>query len=614
MGEGHGAEHFGLGQFIGLGLHHHDGVLGARDNQVEPLLGVVAQVVHVVDGRVQDVLAILEAHAAARDRPHEGRARDRQRGGGRDHRDDVGIVDEVVAEHRAHHQHFVLEARHEQRADRPVDQARGQRLFLGRARLALEEAAGHLAGRVVFFLVVNRQGEEVLPRLRFLGEGHVRHDGGFTQRRDDRSIGLTGHTPRFQCERLFAPLHFFLRDIEHISFPVGQRSRPLSGLPVSMAAPLPPTPVLCTTPGSKRHVSDARGIPQFSRFGKRACARTTGRDPVSRQRTEGGPDMSSPDARKMPEPTASTGRPPGSAKTFPARRSFGCTTFRQPTSPSLRPRRAAISPPVATSGDRRRLLPAATAWLRSSPICARRSSTGSGFVSCAACRSRACRRKWPPRSSAGSGRIWAARGRRTQPGTSSAMCAIRAPTQTIPTRASTRRRRARPFTPTAPTPWVFLCLREAMEGGDSLLVSVETIYNRMRAARPDLPGASVRSDRDGPAGRGARGHETLHGDPAAQLARGHLTVFYQRQYIDSAQRFSDALRLTPEHIAALDLFDSSRMTPTLHLKMRLTRATCSSSTTTGSFMTGPVSATGPTRRSGGTCCACGCPARRPAPA
>jgi hypothetical protein len=31
-----------------------------------------------------------------------------------------------------------------------------------------------------------------------------------------------------------------------------------------------------------------------------------------------------------------------------------------------------------------------------------------------------------------------------------------------------------------------LCLREAMEGGDSLLVSVETIYNRMRAARPDL--------------------------------------------------------------------------------------------------------------------------------
>jgi hypothetical protein len=37
-------------------------------------------------------------------------------------------------------------------------------------------------------------------------------------------------------------------------------------------------------------------------------------------------------------------------------------------------------------------------------------------------------------------------------------------------------------------------------------------------------------------------------------------VFYQRQYIDSAQRFSDAMRLTPEHVAALDMFDSWPMT------------------------------------------------------
>jgi hypothetical protein len=43
--------------------------------------------------------------------------------------------------------------------------------------------------------------------------------------------------------------------------------------------------------------------------------------------------------------------------------------------------------------------------------------------------------------------------------------------------------------------------------------------------------------------------------------QGHLTVFYQRQYIDSAQRFSDAMRLTPDHVAALDMFDGSRMTP-----------------------------------------------------
>jgi hypothetical protein len=45
-----------------------------------------------------------------------------------------------------------------------------------------------------------------------------------------------------------------------------------------------------------------------------------------------------------------------------------------------------------------------------------------------------------------------------------------------------------------------LCLREAMEGGDSLLVSVETIYNRMRAERPDLLAlSSIRSRRTGAA-------------------------------------------------------------------------------------------------------------------
>jgi hypothetical protein len=45
---------------------------------------------------------------------------------------------------------LVLVAIGEQRADRPVDQARGQRLELGRAAFALEEAAGDLAGGEVF--------------------------------------------------------------------------------------------------------------------------------------------------------------------------------------------------------------------------------------------------------------------------------------------------------------------------------------------------------------------------------------------------------------------------------------------------------------------------------
>ena len=50
---------------------------------------------------------------------------------------------------------------------------------------------------------------------------------------------------------------------------------------------------------------------------------------------------------------------------------------------------------------------------------------------------------------------------------------------------------------------------------------------------------------------------------------GALTVFYQRQYVDSAQRFDAAPRLTPADVEALDAFDALAEDPALHLRMRL---------------------------------------------
>ena len=44
---------------------------------------------------------------------------------------------------------------------------------------------------------------------------------------------------------------------------------------------------------------------------------------------------------------------------------------------------------------------------------------------------------------------------------------------------------------------------------------------------------------------------------------------YQRQYIDSAQRFADAMRLTPNHVNALNLFDELSNEPELKLSMML---------------------------------------------
>lgn len=114
-----------------------------------------------------------------------------------------------------------------------------------------------------------------------------------------------------------------------------------------------------------------------------------------------------------------------------------------------------------------------------------------------------------------------------------------------------------------------LCLREARSGGRSLLVSAETLYNRMREMRPDLLVLlfdPIATDRRGEVPEGALPWLTI---PPLSWHEGRLTVFYQRQYIDSAQRFDGAMRLTPAHIEALDLFDALANDPALHFGMQL---------------------------------------------
>lgn len=114
-----------------------------------------------------------------------------------------------------------------------------------------------------------------------------------------------------------------------------------------------------------------------------------------------------------------------------------------------------------------------------------------------------------------------------------------------------------------------LCIREAMEGGRSLLVSAETIYNRMRAERPDLVTLlldPIATDRRGEIPDGARPYMEI---PPLSWHDGRLTVFYQRQYIDSAQRFEGALPLTGAHVEALDMFDRLANDPELHFGMQL---------------------------------------------
>ena len=115
-----------------------------------------------------------------------------------------------------------------------------------------------------------------------------------------------------------------------------------------------------------------------------------------------------------------------------------------------------------------------------------------------------------------------------------------------------------------------LCLKEAKEGGDSLLVSAETIFNKMAEQRPDLLALlfdPIATDRRGEIPVGMKPFMTI---PPLNWYGGKLTVFYQRQYIDAATRFEEAMRLSEAHIEALNLFDDLCDDPDLHIKMRLT--------------------------------------------
>ncbi len=114
-----------------------------------------------------------------------------------------------------------------------------------------------------------------------------------------------------------------------------------------------------------------------------------------------------------------------------------------------------------------------------------------------------------------------------------------------------------------------LCLNEAREGGDSLLVSAVSMYNVFRRERPDLLAYlfdEIATDRRGEVPPGEKPYFTI---PVFTWNAGCLTVMYQRQYIDSAQRFPDAPRLTPGHVEALDMFDRLANDAQLNFSMRL---------------------------------------------
>jgi hypothetical protein len=196
----HAAQHDLFAELQRFGFDHQHGGFGAGHDEVHLriLAGRLA--------RVQHVLAIDVAHARSTDRAAERNAGNRQRGAHADHGGDVGVDFGVERQRVDDHVHFVQEAFGEQRADRPVDQAAGQRLVLAGLGFALEEAAGDLARGIGLLDVVDGQREEVLAGLGRLGGDHGRKDHGAVDVDHHGATGLAGDLARFHDDGLVAPL------------------------------------------------------------------------------------------------------------------------------------------------------------------------------------------------------------------------------------------------------------------------------------------------------------------------------------------------------------------------------------------------------------------------
>ena len=180
VGDVERVEDLGLGDLVGAGLDHQDGLVGAGDHEVEVGLE------RGPPRRVDDEVAVDLADAHRADRRRERDVGDHQRGGGAVHREDVVRVDVVDRQRDRDELRLAAPALGEERADRAVDHAGGEGALLAGAALALEEAAGDLARGVHPLLDVDREREEVDVAQVAGGRGGEHHR---VARADDHGAG-----------------------------------------------------------------------------------------------------------------------------------------------------------------------------------------------------------------------------------------------------------------------------------------------------------------------------------------------------------------------------------------------------------------------------------------
>ncbi len=107
-----------------------------------------------------------------------------------------------------------------------------------------------------------------------------------------------------------------------------------------------------------------------------------------------------------------------------------------------------------------------------------------------------------------------------------------------------------------------LCLKTA-------IVSSMAIYNSMAARRPDLVRRLFEPFPTDRRGEVPEGKKPFFDMPVYNDYAGHLSAIYSGTYINSAQRFAEARRLSPEDREALEMFDTLANDSELRLDMEL---------------------------------------------
>lgn len=112
-----------------------------------------------------------------------------------------------------------------------------------------------------------------------------------------------------------------------------------------------------------------------------------------------------------------------------------------------------------------------------------------------------------------------------------------------------------------------LCLAKAKSGGLSRIVSSTAVYNEMARRRPDLARVMEHDWCIDRRGENDPGQKPYFVTPFFIHFDGRMWVKYNRDYVESAQRFSEAPRLSATDREALDLMDAICNDPDFYLDM-----------------------------------------------